>query len=272
MSSTTRVGFLIPAVTDMADETLYYNNNVTVLENELPSQIASSLPVTGNYPGRIQTVMNNPVGMNPSIRRQNYVYTASGWANFGAFGYKKQVLSQSGVSVSTQQNPPTTSSTEVFASVAMDGISAITLQPYTAYRFHCQLNQPWFGGFSSGNPGPSLGFTGKMNIFIDPTSGTQPTPTTPTAVRLSSPIVESDKNVGNYQVTGEGHYCEFLYAPNVSATVTAGFAAYISATKTDPNWQPIFYNMGPLSGVSGYGGQSVYSMNIKVEALGLAGP
>jgi hypothetical protein len=268
VSSTTRAGFLIPAVTDLTDETLYYDNNVTVLERELPSQRYNALPTTGNYNGRIQTINNStPVGINPALTRQNYVYTASGWANLGAFAYKKQLYSQPGVSTSTQQAIPVTSGAETFAPVPMDGIASVSLVPNMAYRFHCEINQYWGGGFSSGQPGPSLGFKGKMNLFIDPTSGTQPTPTTGTAVRLSAPIVTSDKDVGNYQVNGVTHYCELFYSPNVANPITAGLAAYISATKTDPNWQPTFQS---LFNVSGYGGQTVYSMNLKIEALGMA--
>lgn len=268
MSSTTRAGFLIPAVGDMADETLYYDNNITgVLENELPSQRYNVLPVTGNYNGRIQTINNSGAsGINPGLSRQNYVYTASGWANFGAFAFKKQLYSQTGVSVSSQQAIPVTSGPEVFASVPMDGIASISLVPGTAYRFQCEVNQYWSGGFSSGQPGPTLGFTGKMNLFIDPTSGTQPTPTTPTANRLSAPIVTSDKNVGNYQVTGVSHYCEMFYAPDVGSPITAGLAAYMSATQTDPNWQPTFFSDGNVSS----SWEVVYSMNLRIEALGMA--
>lgn len=270
MSSTTRVGFLIPVVSDLADEIPYYDNNVTVYEAELPSIINPSLPVSGNYVGRVQTINNPASGVNPALPQQNYVNTASGWTNFGAFGYKKQVASQPGVSVSSQQTLPITNGPEVFAPIPMDGISSVQLTPNTSYRFHCELNQNWGGGFSSGQPGPSLGFTGKMNLFINPTNPAQPTPTTPGAVRLSTPIVTSDKNVGNYQVLGDSHYCELLYSPNVSSAVTAGLAAYISATKTDPNWQPTFINAAPYGFVSGYSGSSIYSMNIKIEALGQA--
>ena len=268
MSSTTRVGFLIPAVGDMADETLYYDNNITgVYEKELPSQRYNALPTTGNYNGRIQTINNGtPSGLNPGLSRQNFVMTASGWANLGTFAYKKQLYSQTGVSVSSQQSIPVTSSTEQFASVPMDGIAALSLVPGTAYRFQCEVNQYWGGGFSSGQPGPSLGFKGKMNLFIDPNSSTQPTPTTPGVVRLSAPIVTSDKNVGNYQVTGQSHYCELFYNPDVGSNTTVGFAAYMSATKTDPNWQPTFFSNGNVSS----SWEVVYSMNLRIEALGMA--
>lgn len=267
MSSTTRAGFLIPAFGDKADEILYYDNNITVLEQELPSQVVNALPGSGNYNGRIQTVNNNATaGLNPILPRQNYVYTASGWANLGAFGYKKQLYSQTGVCVTTVQNVPITSSSEVFASAPMDGITSITLNPGMVYRFHCEINQYWGGGFTSGQPGPSLGFTGKMNLFIDPTTGVQPNPLTGTAVRLSAPIVTSDKNVGNYQVTGVTHYCELFYNPNVANTVTAGLAAYMSATKTDPNWQPTFTSNGDITSSWGV----FRSMNLRIEALGVA--
>lgn len=266
MSSTTRVGFLVPAIGDFADETIYYDNNVTVYETELPSKIVSSLPGSGNYAGRIQTVNSPASGLNPALPMQNYVYTGSGWANLGAFGFKKRINSQQGVSVSANQTVPITSGTEVFVSAPMDGINAIQLSPSTAYRFHCQTNDTWFGGFTSGQPGPTMGFTGKMNIFINPNSSSQPTPTTPGVVRLSAPINISDKDVGNWQVTGEGRYCELLYSPNTSVAQTAGLAAYISATKTDPNALAIFGNNGSISGYSGF---TIYPMNIKIESLGL---
>jgi len=228
MSSTTRVGFTIPARTDFADETIYFDNNVTIYENELPIPMALTPPVSGNYAGRMRAYDVAAVTSPPQPEYPFYsmLYNGSGWVPSGSAGARRnctRTVPGNGSSLS-----PTTSS-EVFQSNPMPGFSSISVTAGQVLKFCCSYNVKWFSTTTQ-----SLKLNGAFNIFINPNSSSQPIPTTPGAVRLSDPIVFSDDFFAGNNSGGtangyfETFYSEFFYL--VTATGTIGVSAYLSAT------------------------------------------
>ena len=233
MSSTTaRCGFLIPAVGDLADETLYYDNNITILEAELPSLIVGSLPGSGNYNGRVRSLSVAAVGnYAPPFPEQTYCYNAGAWIPVGAFGTKVRLKEaynpvSNGSSLATVNGPG-----EVFETNPMTGFSSVSVTPNTVLHFSCQFVMT--SNFNNSGSGDQV-FTGSFNIFLNPNSGTQPTPTTPGAIRLSFPVVVSSSNGSNGSTFSSSDYNPFygelLYVPGVSSAANWGASAYLSAT------------------------------------------
>lgn len=221
MSSVTRVGFLIPAVNDQADEILYHDSNIPTYEAELPSLVVGSLPVVSNYAGRIRA-LNNPQTTNPpfpSLPYDEFVYTGSAWIPYSSAGLKRQLNTATfGNSGSVNTSGP-----EVFSSV-MPGFSAMDAQAGSIIKFMVMVHLAANGNDTT--------FNGKLNIFVNPTSSGQPGPLTPGAARLSFPMVESSDI---YAYTGttaplDAFYGEMLYPSTYTGTI--GVGAYLSATNT----------------------------------------
>lgn len=263
MSSSTRAGFLIPAVTDFADEGLYYNNNITTYEAELPSVLSSSLPGSGNYTGQIRTVnLASPGSFAAANPEQTYAWNGTAWVSMGAFGFKKNLNSN----VSLHDGGGVASSgTETFQASAIPGFTSIQVGPNNLLRFSCNI-QTRSAEVGGGNQSSNI-FNGKFNIFINPASGVQPTPTTPGAIRLSFNIVCRDDWDATTFPTFAGdsviyHYGELIYLPSVSSQTTMGVSAYLSSTLTG--------NDG--AGTHLYGEQftaaNIYNSSIVVETMG----
>lgn len=261
MSSSTRVGFLIPASTDFADEGLYYDNNVTTYEAELPSNLSLTLPGSGGYTGQIRTVaLASPNSYAPANRFENYVWNGTAWIPMGAFGFKKNL----NANASLQPGAYVASSgTETFESTPVPGFSAIQVGPNQAVRFSCNVstNSAQSGGGTGSN---STIFNGKFNVFINPNSGSQPTPTTSGAIRLSFPLLLSDDTDAAFSGPPSSlqyNYGELIWLPNVGARTTLGVAAYLSSTLTQDG-----------SGTRVYGGAftaaNISSSSILVETMG----
>lgn len=227
--TTTRVGFLIPAVTDNADETLYYANNITILENELPS-IISTLPGSGSYTGQVKTssvTTSDTYSMN--YPEANNLWNGTAWQRIGAFGFKEDFIGQSNPG---SGNRISSSGIEVFDTAPLPGFNTVTLNPNSLTRFSCgvQITTSNSGGGNSGI------FTGKFNIFINPGSQVQPTPTTPGAIRLSFPILASDDRLATFVNYFNYNFGE-LILPRQASVVTPGTiwgaSAYLSTTLTN---------------------------------------
>ena len=234
MSSSTRVGFLIPAATDQADEGLYYNNNITTYEAELPSNLSSSLPSSGSYTGQIRTIaLASPGSWAPKNRFETYVWNGTAWVNLGAFGFKNDMNTRTPLG---DGGYISSSGSEVFQPAPCDDLTAFQVGPNQLVRFSCNVTT------DAQMPGaPTFGsnfFVGKFNIFINPNSGTQPNPGTAGAVRLSFPIVCTDDgdtafgSLPSNDTSQNYHYGELFYLPNVSSVTTMGAAAYLSTTNT----------------------------------------
>lgn len=224
MSSTSRVGFAIPAVSDQADQILYHDNNVTVYEAELPSAIAPSLPASGNYSGRVRA-LNNAQTTNPpfpSMPYDEYVYNGSAWIPYSAAGLKRQISG----SILGNSGSVTASGPEVFSSV-VPGFTQITVQAGSIVKFMCMVHLAEGG---SAGTGANYTFNGKFNIFVNPSAGTQPGPLTVGAARLSFPMVESSDIYANSGTTTpvDPFYGELLYPATFTGTI--GVGAYLSAT------------------------------------------
>lgn len=259
MSSSTRVGFLVPGVNDFADEGIYYDNNVTTYEAELPSVISPSLPGSGNYSGQIRTVaLASPGSYAPAIPEQTYMWNGTAWLPVGAFGFKNDLNTYSYLS---DGSPVAANGTEVFQSVATPGFSAISALPNQVLRFSCNISTR---SAMSGTPGSTI-FNGKFNIFINPASGVQPNPTTPGAIRLSFPLVNSDDGDAVFSAGTDAsthyHYGELLYLTTVAAQATLGISAYLSATLTDDGAGTHIFG-------ESFTGAGVYSSQIVTDALG----
>lgn len=222
MSSTTRVGFNVPAVGDFADEIAYYDNNITTYENELPSIVVASLPTSSNYAGRIRALNNAQVANPPSpnMPYDEYVYTGSAWIPYSAAGLQKR-FSNANLS---DGSSVTSSGAEVFGSV-LPGFNQIVVQSGSVVKFMCDVT------LANDTPaGNGFGFNGKFNIFINPNSSSQPGPLTSGAVRLSFPIAESDNFYTNSKLDGglDNFTGDLLYASTTSGTI--GVGAYLSCT------------------------------------------
>lgn len=258
MSSTTRVGFVIPGVNDFADEGTHYDNNVTTYEAELPSNLSASLPGSGSYTGQIRTVaLSAPNFYSAPRPYQTYMWNGSFWQQIGAFGFKDDLNAydplQPGDYVAS-------TGTETFQANPIPGFSTIQVGANQAVRFSCNITT----NSIQSNSGSSI-FTGKFNIFVNPSSATQPTPTTPGATRLSFNLVHSDDGDSVFMSPApdsvQYHYGELLWAPNLSSPTTIGVAAYLSATFTDDG-----------IGTREYGGSftaaGISTSNIMVEVMG----
>lgn len=241
MSSTSRVGFAIPAVSDQADQILYHDNNVTVYEAELPSAIAPSLPASGNYSGRVRA-LNNAQTTNPpfpSMPYDEYVYNGSAWIPYSAAGLKRQI---------TKSNPTDSgtviySGSEVF-SAAMPGFNQITVQNGSIVKFMCQVH---LGNDTRAGSNPGFGFNGKFNIFVNSSTSTQPGPLTVGAARLSFPIAQSDNIYTNGVEDGglDYVYGELFYPATFTGTI--GVGSYISTTYTE-NSSPFYIHDPSIDG------------------------
>lgn len=229
MSSVTRVGFTIPAITDFADEIIYHDNNITVYENELPSLVQASLPVSGNYAGRT-AVLNNPQTSNPpfpSMPFDEYLYNGSAWIPVSSAGLRRLLTNY----VIGDSSPIASAGPEIWSAV-IPGFSQIDVQAGSIIKFSVMGHLAFsYNGGTGGTPR----FNGKFNIFLNPNSSAQPGPLTPGAPRLSFPIVESDDSYLN-----SGHanpvdpfYGELLYAASVAGTI--GVGAYLSVTNDSPS-------------------------------------
>jgi hypothetical protein len=261
MSSTTRVGFVIPGINDFADEGVYYDNNVTTYEAELPSTLSVSLPGTGSYTGQIRTVaLASPNSYEPARPYQTYVWNGTAWIPVGAFGFKKDLNAYFDLG---DGNPVASSGVETFQSAATPGFSAIQVGPNQTVRFNCNVSTR--SAEVSGTGNNSAIFNGKFNIFVNPTSGAQPTPTTPGAIRLSFPLVCSDDNDATQSSLGAQsthyHYGELLYLPSVAGLTTMGVAAYLSSTLTKDDVGTHIY--GEV-----FTAANVYNSTIVTETLG----
>jgi len=228
MSSTTRVGFVIPAVTDFADETIYFDNNVTKYEAELPIVVAGSLPSSGNYTGRIRALDTAAVTSppQPEYPFDGYMHNGTSWIRCGSAGTRRNCTRKVPGNGSSL---PSTTSSEVFQPSPMPGFSVVTVNAGQVLKFCCNYNVKWYSTNSQ-----SLSLVGALNVFINPSSSSQPTPTTPGVVRLSDPIVYSDDYFAgnNFSGTADGYfesfYSEFFYL--TTSTGTLGVSAYLSAT------------------------------------------
>lgn len=252
MSSTTRVGFVVPAPTDFADEIIYFDNNITLLEAELPSQVVASLPVSGNYTGRVCTIALADSGPDQAAMPfATYVWSGTAWVFIGGFGYK-DAFKQSFTSTSVSKVPQT-AGPEVFSGSVLLSSNTIQVNPNQILRFTFQETLLTL----SEGTGQFIGYA---NIFINPSSATPPTPTTPGAVRIKIPINLEDCDANAISHVRQTYvFGEALYDPNVSASATYGISMYFSAT-TNINTNGMFPN-----GVIDSQGNSVMLM---VEAMG----
>jgi hypothetical protein len=255
MSSLSRAGFLIPASTDFADETLYFDNNITLLEAELPSIISASLPGSGSYVGQVRTIAlpdNGPI--QPAYPFATYVWSGSAWVYIGSFGNKQSQLQQLGTS-GVFPNAPQASGTELFSPVAITG--TIQVSPNQIIKFDIES----IITSTSNSPGGSGNLTGNINIFIDPNSATPPSTTTPGAVRLKVPVNLSDSDFTAQTYTRFVPISgETFYDPNASTSATLGYSIYFSAIQNANS------NGAFLSGVASYNLNSIVGI---IESIGL---
>lgn len=225
MSSTTRVGFVVPDVTDLADQITYYDNNVTVYETELPSQMVTTLPTT-NYNGQVRTQNVAQNTSNPSPQKPYFTRLYNGgWVNIGGAGTRANSQLDT---PNVTNNYVNASGTEVFDPSPLPGFTSVQSYAGGILKFcftaHLDLH---FSGNAVVN--------GKLNIFLNPNSSSQPNPSTPGVIRLSSPCILESQN--SELVIGDSlNYCtdhfygEMLYA--CTSTMVMGAAAYFSATAT----------------------------------------
>lgn len=244
MSSTTRVGFAVPAVGDFADEIAYYDNNITTYETELPSQVVASLPISGNYGGRVRAI-NNPQVTSPpapNMPYDEYIYTGSAWIPYSAAGLKKQITNNN-MSDGSAVTP--NGSTEVFGS-AMPNFSQISVVNGQIVKFMC--NVTLIDNAPQGNDA-GFGFTGKFNIFVNSNSSSQPGPLTPGATRLSFPILESDNAYSNGKLDGamDNFTGDLLYPATYTGTI--GVGAYLSATLGESNYSYQLHDASTDTGI-----------------------
>lgn len=248
MSSTTRAGFLIPAVSDFADETIYFNDNVTKYEAELPIVMAGSLPSSGNYAGRIRAIDTAAVTSppQPEYPFDGYFHNGTSWVRLGSAGTRRNCtrkLPGNGSSL------PATTGVEVFQPSPIPAFSVVTVAAGQVLKFCCSYNIKWYSP-----SGQSLRLVGALNLFIDPNSSTQPTPITPGAIHLSDPIVYSDDYYAGNNLVGQGDgrfesfYSEFFYLATTTRTV--GVSAYLSATTVNNNGVNDFIGIYDPAGAS----------------------
>lgn len=259
MSSTTRIGFTIPAVTDFADETLYFDNNVTIYENELPSVFTATLPSSGNYAGqiRVQNVAQNTGNPAPQKPYFTRLYNGTAWIPAGSAGVR--TINQTYSIPSVTGNYFSASGVEVFDSAPIPYYTALQTYLGGVLKFCCSLHLDL--KFSSDSY-----INGKFNIFINPASSAQPTPTTPGAVRLSFPLIEGKQgqiafgDQNGYAMAQ--YYGEMLYASTANTTV--GVAAYLSLTNTDGSTAVIRPEVAPYTPSIG-----ILSLQLNVESMGV---
>lgn len=232
MSSTTRVGFVVPAVGDFADETIYFDDNITTYENELPVPMAISPPATGNYAGRCRAYDVAAVTSPPQPEYPFYsmLYNGSSWIPLGSAGTRRNCAKNTAGNGSSL---PNTSSSEVFQPSPLPNFSGINVTAGQVIKFCCNYDIGWYS-----TTGQTMTITGAFNIFIDPNSATQPTPTTPGVIRLSDVVSFGDDYYAGNDLSGgighgsfEGFYSELFYLATTTRTI--GVAAYLSATNVD---------------------------------------
>jgi hypothetical protein len=226
-SLTSRLGFNVPAATDLADPSVYYNPNITILENELPSKLLSVLG-TASYDGKIQTVNESDGGTTAGNYAGRMTYGSIGgiWTPIGNFNQQAVVDTFLGwLNPTWNETTPNASGSELFEANPLDlvtgsgstHVTSLTLPNDSIYKIELQtIIQP-----SGAN------FQGNLNVFMDTTTSTQPTPATGTATKRSFPITTAN---GTTNQSKRSFYHSFWYTPTSTNTVaTVGFSIYLSA-------------------------------------------
>lgn len=224
-SSTSRLGFNVPAATDLADPSVYYNPNITILENELPSKLLSVLG-TASYDGKIQTVDESNGGATAGNYAGRMTYGSIGgiWTPIGNFNQQAVAVDIFGwLNPTWNETTPNASGSELYEANPLDllfgasHVTSLALPNDSIYKIELQtVIQP-----------SGATFQGNLNVFMDTTTSVQPTPATGTATKRSFPITTAN---GTTNQSKRSFYHSFWYTPTSANTVsTVGFSIYLSA-------------------------------------------